>query len=103
MKYIQDPETFELIPADRYYAVPKSGIEIIPDIAPYRSQIDGSLITSRSRHREHLKQHGCIEVGNDSSVTNPTYTPPGSPPGLKEAIAQSMEKYMSSQRRKTRR
>lgn len=38
---------------------------IMPDIAPYRSTIDGSEITSRSRHREHLREHNCIEVGNE--------------------------------------
>lgn len=38
---------------------------VMPDIQPYTSMIDGSLITSRSRHREHLRAHGCIEVGNE--------------------------------------
>jgi len=52
------------------------------DIQPYRSMIDGTLIESRSRHREHLRQHGCIEIGNEK-VTSPA---PGSPPGLKETI-----------------
>jgi hypothetical protein len=35
------------------------------DIAPYKSMIDGSMITSRSMHRRHLKANGCEEVGND--------------------------------------
>lgn len=39
--------------------------QVISDIDPYISQIDGSLITSRSQHRDHLKAHGCIEVGNE--------------------------------------
>jgi hypothetical protein len=43
--------------------------EVMPDIEPYQSMIDGSMITSRSRHREHLKDHGMQEVGNDSSLT----------------------------------
>jgi hypothetical protein len=38
---------------------------IIPDIAPYKSMIDGRMITSRSQHRLHLKAHGCVEVGNE--------------------------------------
>ena len=38
---------------------------IIPDIAPYKSMIDGRMITSRSQHRSHLKAHGCVEVGNE--------------------------------------
>jgi hypothetical protein len=37
---------------------------IIDDIAPYQSMIDGSLITSRSQHREHLRANGCVEIGD---------------------------------------
>ena len=35
------------------------------DIADYRSVLTGETIGSRSRHREHLRAHGCIEVGNE--------------------------------------
>lgn len=42
-----------------------SGVLIVPDIAPYQSMITGEMITSRSRHREHLRQHDCFEVGNE--------------------------------------
>lgn len=38
---------------------------VMSDIQPYRSMIDGSLITSRSQHRAHLKANGCVEVGNE--------------------------------------
>ena len=30
---------------------------VMPDIQPYQSMVDGSMITSRSRHREHA-EHG---------------------------------------------
>ena len=46
---------------------------VMPDIQPYKSMIDGSMITSRSRHREHLQAHGCIGVGNEKMETK--YTP----------------------------
>ena len=36
------------------------------DIKPYESMIDGSMISSRSKHKSHLKQHGCVEVGNET-------------------------------------
>lgn len=55
---------------------------VAPDIQPYRSMIDGSIISSRSKHREHLKAHGCIEVGNERLSPKPL-TPP---PGLKETL-----------------
>lgn len=35
------------------------------DIGGYISQIDGSWIESRSKHRDHLKRHGMVELGND--------------------------------------
>jgi len=64
MRYIQHPETLELVPADEYIRERVPGPYIASDIQPYRSVIDGSMITSRSRHRNHLRQHGCIEVGD---------------------------------------
>lgn len=56
---------------------------VIGDIEPYTSMITGETITSRSRHREHLRQHECIEVGNEKL---PVPGPMKSPPGLKETI-----------------
>jgi hypothetical protein len=38
---------------------------IMGDIAPYRSVITGEVIGSRSTHRAHLREHNCIEVGNE--------------------------------------
>lgn len=38
---------------------------VVSDIGGYVSQIDGSWIDSRSKHRNHLKEHRMIEVGND--------------------------------------
>lgn len=41
------------------------GLQIVPDIQPYKSMITGERIRSRSHHRDHLRDHGCIEVGNE--------------------------------------
>ena len=38
---------------------------VMSDIQPYISQVDGSVIESRSKHKAHLKQHKMIELGND--------------------------------------
>jgi hypothetical protein len=62
---------------------PKS-FQVLPDIAPYKSMVDGSEITSRSRHREHLKAHGLIEVGNE--LHHMKQRPVTTPPGLKETV-----------------
>lgn len=61
---------------------------VMPDIAPYQSIIDGSEITSRSRHREHLRQHGCVEVGNE----RPRERPKEIAPGLKHDVIAAYHK-----------
>lgn len=48
-----------------------SGPQVIKDIEPYQSMIDGTMITSRTRHRDHLRAHGCIEVGNEKMASAP--------------------------------
>ena len=72
----------ELVPYDQAPTESYSGITIIPDIQPYQSMITGEMITSRSKHREHLREHNCIEVGNEKITPKPV-TPP---PGLREAL-----------------
>ncbi|MSQ98127.1 MAG: hypothetical protein EXR85_02345 [Xanthomonadales bacterium] len=43
--------------------------QVMSDIQPYKSMADGSMITSRSQHREHLRRHNCFEVGNEKMET----------------------------------
>lgn len=88
-RFIQQPDG-ELVEVDRdYRPEPRAEYHVMGDITPYKSMIDGSMISSRSRHREHLKQHGCVEVGNDSSLQRQR-GPLQSPPGLKETIARNV-------------
>ena len=61
----------KLIEKSIYYRDPVAPI-IMPDIQPYQSMADGSMITSRSQHRAHLRQHNCIEIGNEKMETKPT-------------------------------
>lgn len=71
-RYIQDPDTHELIEVSPDYVRPRAdGLLIIPDIQPYKSVITGETIGGRSQHREHLKMHGCIEVGNEKMKPKP--------------------------------
>ena len=42
-----------------------SAPNVMEDIKPYKSMVTGEMISSRSRHRAHLKEHNCIEVGNE--------------------------------------
>lgn len=65
-RWIQCPETLELIPADEYQPrARESGPFVMADLQPYKSMITGEQINGRRQHREHLRQHGCIEVGNE--------------------------------------
>ena len=71
--------------SDEYIAPsPDKSAMVMGDIQPYTSQIDGSLIESRSKHRAHLKQHNCIEIGNETKHLKPHVQKP--PPGLKEEL-----------------
>lgn len=71
---------------DANYAPPPR-VHIMGDIQPYRSMITGEMIESRSVHRDHLKAHGKIEIGNEKppEVRRPE------PTGIKEDIAQAIQ------------
>lgn len=74
----------ELVPAHEYYARKFADVTVsdlaapmvIGDIQPYRSVIDGSEIGGRRQHRDHLKSHGCVELGNDMPTNHPKPTRP---------------------------
>ena len=76
---------------------PRSEYHIMPDIKPYKSMIDGREITSRSKHREHLRANDCVEIGNDSSLSRPP-KPIQSPPGLKEKIIEAVRQVKQRSR-----
>ena len=76
----------------------RSEYHIMPDIKPYQSMIDGREVTSRSKHREHLRANNCVEIGNDSSLRRPP-KPMESPPGLKEKIIRAVNEVEARQRR----
>lgn len=64
--WIQCPKTHKLIPAEEWYSQRDFDAPYIqPDIAPYQSMATGEIIQSRSHHREHLKRHGLVEIGNE--------------------------------------
>lgn len=63
---------------------PTRSHQVMPDIAPYQSTVTGEMITSRSAHREHLKAHSLVEVGNETKYLQPK--PKQLPPGLKQRI-----------------
>lgn len=87
----------ELVEVDAHYVREPRSALVMPDIKPYRSMADGRLITSRSKHREHLRIHNCVEVGNETKHLRPK--PITSPPGLKDTIIRATNEVMDRQRR----
>jgi hypothetical protein len=63
--YVQDPVTLELVPKSEYRGSAPVASYIIPDIAGYKSMQTGEWIPGRRQHREHLKQHRLVEIGNE--------------------------------------
>ena len=67
--FVWDREKFELVPKEEYYVRKHAGRErahmVMSDIGEYQSVIDKSVIGGRRQHRDHLRAHGCVEVGNE--------------------------------------
>ena len=74
-RYRYDKETGELyeVTGD---GPPRHGLTVIPDIAPYRSMVTGETISGRRQHREHLRQHNLVEVGNERVPVRRSELPP---------------------------
>ena len=70
--YVQDPVTHELVPKEDWQgpSVSKTAY-VMPDIQGYKSMATGEWISSRSEHREHLKRHGLVEIGNEKIENKP--------------------------------
>lgn len=72
------------MPAAQYYALRDRTNQsdhpaplLMRDIDPYRSMATGETITSRSQHRQHLKEHGLVELGNERLPDRVPYEPEG--------------------------
>ena len=68
-RYIQDPKTHKLIPADEYYSG-QDNISlpyIVEDYKPYQSMVTGEMIEGRKAHREHLLKHNVVVAEQNSA------------------------------------
>jgi hypothetical protein len=86
---VKTEDGYKLVPTEEahLHRENKSAM-VIGDIQPYRSPIDGEMITSRSHHRAHMQKHGVIEVGNEK-LTRPARKP-YSDAGLKDDIQRAL-------------
>jgi len=97
--FVWDSTQGKLVSKEDYIQPCAKAHLIIGDIQPYQSMVDGSMIEGRSQHREHLKRHGLMEVGNETKYLKPygNYT---SPQGLKEELIRNVHRVKDEQRRK---
>lgn len=61
-----------------------TGPMIIRDVPEHRNMVTGEMVTSRSRHRQILKENGCFEVGNEPIKQRPRAVADRA--GIREAI-----------------
>lgn len=95
-RYVYDKAHDKMVEVTEIWSPPledKASHHIMPDIKPYKSMITGEEITSRSKHREHLKQHGCVEVGNEVDYMVKNRIRPEAPPGLREQLLRAGHKH----------
>lgn len=66
-RYLWDATTQEFVPFEEFVR-PQAGPYVIGDIQPHQSMVTGEMVQSRSRHREILREHNLIEVGNETKA-----------------------------------
>jgi hypothetical protein len=79
---------------EKHLAMPlneSAGPFVQGDLSPYRSMVTGEMVSSRSRHREILRQHQLIEVGNETQYLKSK--PVTTPRGLKETLIREVRKH----------
>lgn len=70
------------------YVTGQQAATVMRDIGEYTSVVDGSHITSRSQHREHMRRHELIEVGNERMPSRQEAPMPSMGRDIKRAIEQ---------------
>jgi len=87
-RFIWDSDKKEFVPESEY-THPVNVHYVMADIQPYKSMATGEIIQGRRQHREHLKNHGLVEIGNETKYISKRKTLE-SPPGLRETIAREL-------------
>lgn len=89
----------ELVEVDQDYAQEPvgQGPLVMGDIQPYQSMVDGRMIEGRRQHREHLRAHRLIEVGNETAhLLKPKQYQ--RTPGLKDTLIREVHRAKDAQR-----
>jgi hypothetical protein len=104
MRWIQDPETLELIPADQYRRKEANAPHLWPDLPDYVSPVTGKLISGRRQREEDLKRSGCRPYeGRESEMREAAQQSAYNAArlsGMLERTAAEVLSHMSSEKRK---
>lgn len=73
-----------VVTMDKRHQSEDAGYYVMGDIQPYKSQLTGEMVESRSRHRALLREHKCVEVGNETKYLKPKQM--AQAPGLKRTL-----------------
>lgn len=87
--WVFDRKMGKLVPRDEYYARQADttvGLQVMADIKPYKS-VTGEIIGGRKQHRDFLRAHGLVEVGNEKP-TGPKPQPLSDP---RHEVKQALE------------
>lgn len=94
-KLFAEYENGELTYLDPTYSGEKRSALPMPmvmrDIGAYCSPIDGAMITSRNQHRDHIRRHDVIEVGNEK-IGQITAARDAASSGVDHDLAQSIKR-----------
>jgi hypothetical protein len=91
--FVYCKEKGELIPREEYYGSSEVNAPMIQaDIAGYKSMVTGEWIGSRSTHRQHLKEHRLVEIGNEVKDHTTKQAPKVDREQLRRDIHTSMQK-----------
>ncbi len=69
-RFVQDPKTLKLVPVEEYRARVAQHA-LWGDFEPFVSHVDGTVIDSRKKLREHNARHGVVshaELGNEGEA-----------------------------------
>ena len=90
---IWDKALGDFVPRSEYRTKAAGGIQVIPDIKPYKS-VTGEVIGGRKQHRDFLRAHGLVEVGNET----PSAAPKPKMPDVRHDVKAALDMVRSGYR-----
>jgi hypothetical protein len=91
---LRETEEGEPVLIEKHLAPPRDSysrsVQVMSDIAPFKSIVDNTVVGSRSALREHNKRNQVIDIGNDPAIYRPRkpYEPQGVEIDVKRAFAE---------------